>query len=54
LEAGGEGAVAALVRDQREVGEVDGGDDEGRKGVLTVVFGVGEEGDFGGGEGGFF
>ena len=42
-EALGEGAGLALVGDEVEVVEVDGGDDEGHVGVLAVVFGVGED-----------
>jgi hypothetical protein len=33
--------------DELEMGWVDGGDDEGDERVFAVVFGVGEDGDFG-------
>lgn len=33
--------------DEVEMGEVDGWYDEGHEGVAAVVFGVGEDGDFG-------
>lgn len=36
-----------LVRDQVEMGEVDGGDNEGDERIATVVLSVGEDGDFG-------
>lgn len=36
----------ALVRDEVEVRQVDGGHDEGDEGIAAVVFGVGEDGDF--------
>ena len=49
-EALGEAALGALVGDEVEVREVDGGDDEGDEGIATVVFRVGEDGDFGLGE----
>lgn len=46
-EALGEAVVRALVRNEVEVRQVDRGDDEGHEGILAVVFGVGEDGDFG-------
>ena len=39
--------MGLLVRDEGEVGEVDGGDYEGYEGILAVVFGVGEDGEAG-------
>jgi hypothetical protein len=35
------------VWDEVEMGEVDGGDDEGDEGIAAIVFGVGEDGDVG-------
>jgi hypothetical protein len=37
----------ALVGDEVEVRQVDGGHDERDEGIAAVVFGVGEDGDFG-------
>ena len=50
LEAGGIGELLLLVRDERQVREVDGRDHEGDEGVLAVVLGVGEDGNSGGSE----
>lgn len=44
-EALGELVHGALVRDEVEVGEVDGGDDERHEGIAAVVLGVGEDGN---------
>lgn len=46
-EAAREAVGAPLVRYQVQVGQVDGRHDEGDEGVAAVVFGVGEDGDFG-------
>lgn len=35
------------MRDEVEVREVDGRDNEGDEGIAAVVFGVGEDGDIG-------
>lgn len=43
-----------MLGDEREVGGVDEGDYEGDVGVAAVVFGVGEDGEFGGAEGGLW
>lgn len=52
-EALGELVDGALVGDEVEVRQVDGGHDERDEGVAAVVFGVGEDGDFGLEEGHF-
>lgn len=52
-EALGQAVDGALVRDQVEVRQVDGRDDERDEGVAAVIFGVGEDGDFGLEEGHF-
>lgn len=46
-EALGQVVDGALVGDEVEVRQVDGGHDERDEGVAAVVFGVGEDGDFG-------
>lgn len=37
--------VTFLMREDVKVGEVDGGNDEGHERILTIVFGVGEDGE---------
>ena len=48
-----EGVELALVGNEREVGQVDGGDNQGNVWVAPVVFGIGEDCDIGFLEGGF-
>lgn len=53
-EALGQVVDGSLVGDEVEVREVDGGHDERDEGIAAVVFGVGEDGDFGLEEGHFW